>query len=191
MDFFEFILIITSVVYALCVAPLLTGFVRILQFDGEIKHFLPQAVFAMFLFLLVPMLWWTIWIFRAVDWHFVTYFYMVIEPAIMFIACSLIFPQRLDHHGADLEDHYYKIRVPLLVSLIVLGFLVFADGVIVGTEAVWHDLRYVQVSWLAILIWALADNRTSVQYGAAIGSFLCAGILLYMGFSVPSGPEFS
>ena len=49
MNFFEFILIMSSVIYALSMAPLLTGFVRILQFDGRIKFFLPQAIISLFL----------------------------------------------------------------------------------------------------------------------------------------------
>lgn len=191
MDLFEFILIITSVVYALCIAPVLSGFVRVLQFDGEIKHFLPHALFTVFLFLMVPLLWWTMWLFRDIDWHFATYFYMIIEPAVMFIACSLIFPQRFDNHGADLERHYYKIRVPLLISLLVLSVLVFADGVVLGTEAVWHDLRYIQIFFTAALVWALADKRRSAQFGAALGSILGVAILLFMGFWEPVGPSFS
>ena len=186
MDFFEFILIITSVVYALCMAPLLSGFVRVLQFDGEIKHFLPQAIFAAYLFLSVPLVWWSIWLFRDIDWQFATYFYMIIEPAVMFVACSLIFPQSFDRQGADLERHYYKIRVPLLVSLLVVAVLVFADGVVLGIESVWHDLRFVQGFYLAALIWGLVDKRRSAQLGAASGAILGAAILLYLGFWVPA-----
>jgi len=191
MDFFEFILIITSVVYALCMAPLLSGIVRVLQFDGKRTFFLPQAVFAAFLFLMVPMLWWTMWIFRDIDWHFATYFYMIIEPAVMFIACSLIFPQRLDHDELNLERHYYKIRTSFLISCLVLGVLVFADGVVIGTEPVWHELRYLQIFFLAILIWGLADRRRLAQYVAALGSLIAAFILLYMGFWLPAGPTLS
>jgi hypothetical protein len=131
------------------------------------------------------------WLFRDIDWHFATYFYMIIEPAVMFVACSLIFPQRLDLHGSDLERHYFKIRVPLLISLLVLGFLVFADGVMLGIEAVWHELRYIQICFLLILAWALVDKRRTVQYVAASGALVCTGLLLSIGFWVPAGPEFS
>ncbi len=187
MDFFEFILIITSVIYALCMAPLLSGFVRILQFDGEIKHFLPHAAFSLYLFILVPLLWWTMWLFRDVDWHFATYFYMIIEPAIMFVACSLIIPQRLNDQSINLENHYYKIRVPLLTSLLLLAILVFADGVVFGTEAVWISRRPVQVLGLLIIAWALVDRRKSAQYVAALGSLLLAFTLLAIWFWVPAG----
>jgi hypothetical protein len=172
-------------------APLLSGFVRVLQFDGEIKHFLPQALYAAFLFLMVPLLWWTMWLFRDIDWHFANYFYMVIEPAVLFVACSLIFPQRIDHDSSDLERHYYKIRVPLLISLLVFGVLVFADGVILGIEAVWHDLRYVQVFFVATSVWALVDKRRSAQFGASLASILGSIILLLMGFWASVGPSFS
>jgi len=187
MDFFEFILIITSVIYALCMAPLLSGFVRILQFDGEIKHFVPQAAFSLSLFILVPMLWWSMWLFRDVEWHFATYFYMIIEPAALFIACSLIFPQRVDHHSINLEEHFYKIRIPLLTSLMAVGGLAFADGVVIAAEPVWHERRYVQVFFLAILAWGLIDKRRMAQHVSAIGALLVEGILISIWFWMPAG----
>ena len=109
----------------------------------------------------------------------------------MIIACSLIFPPRLDHDELNLERHYYKIRTSFLISCLVLGVLVFADGVVIGTEPVWHELRYLQIFFLAILIWGLADRRRLAQYVAALGSLIAAFILLYMGFWLPAGPTLS
>ncbi len=187
MDFFEFILIITSVIYALCMAPLLSGFVRLLQFDGEIRHFLPQAVFSLYLFILVPMLWWTIWFLRDADWQFATYLYVIIEPAILFIACSLIFPQRLDGHSYSLEDHYHKIRVPLLTSLFIMSVLAFADGVVIGAEAIWHERRYIQILSLVVLAWALIDRRNIAQYAVAFTGLFTSGALMVIWFWLPPG----
>jgi hypothetical protein len=185
--FFEFILIITSVIYALCMAPLLSGFVRILQFDGEIKYFLPHAAFSLYLFILVPLLWWTMWQFRDIDWHFATYFYMIIEPAIMFVACSLIIPQQLNDQNVDFEKHYFKVRVPLYISLFLLAVLVFADGVVFGVEAVWISRRPIQIFWVLIITWALLDRRKPAQYVAAFGGLFLAFTLVAIWFWTPAG----
>ena len=186
MTFFEFVLIITSVIYALCVAPLLSGFVRVLQFDGEVKHFLPQAVLSLYLFVSVVVVWWTMWWFRDVSWYFATYFYIVTEPVVMFLACSLIFPNKLDGDSVNLESHYYKIRVPLLTTILVAALLVYSDGVVLGIEAPWHTRRYVQLVFVALLIWALIDKRKTAQYAFALGSFVIMFSLLALWFWVPA-----
>jgi hypothetical protein len=187
MNFFEFILVITSVIYALCMAPLLSGFVRILQFDGDVKHFLPQAIISLVLYILVPMLWWTMWVFRDTEWQLVTYLYMIVEPTIMFVACSLIFPQRIDGGSYDMEEHYYKIRIPLLTSILILAILMFADGVVFGTESVWNERRYIQVFWLLVLVWALIDKRRLAQYAAALIGLFTEASLLLVWFWLPPG----
>ena len=113
VDFFEFILIITSVIYALCVAPLLSGFLRVLQFDGQVKHCLPQILLSLYLFMVVVGVWWTAWWLRDVSWHFATYLYVILEPVLLYVACALIFPNKLDGDQFDMETHYYKVRVPM------------------------------------------------------------------------------
>jgi len=186
MTFFEFILIITSVIYALCVAPLLSGFVRILQFDGEVKHYLPQGFLSLYVFMAIVVLWWTMWWFRDIDWYFATYFYMVVEPVVLFIACSLIFPNRLDGDSISLESHYYKIRVPLLTAILVVSILVYADGVVMGIETLWHSRRYVQLGAVALVLWALIDKRQTAQYAMALGLIVSMVSLLVLWFWVPA-----
>lgn len=186
MDFFEFILIITSVIYALCMAPLLLGIVRILQFDGKVTHFLPQAVIALYLFFAVITVWWTTWWFRDVEWQFATYLYMVLEPVLMYVACALIFPDKLDGSHASMEAHYYKVRVPIITVILISGILVAADGVVMGIEAGWHSRRYIQVAGTVLAIWALIDARKIAQYVFSLGMLLAAFALIAVWFWDPA-----
>lgn len=186
MDFFEFILIIISVIYALCVAPLLSGVARVLQFDGEVKHFLPQAAFALFLFLLVVLLWWSIWWFRDVQWQFATYLFIVTEPLIMFLACSLVFPNRFDGDRISMESHYYKVRVPLLTLILILAVLISADGVVMGIEPLWNGRRYGQLFGIALVVWALIDKRSRAQNACSLGLIAIVLSLIAGWFSDPA-----
>ena len=186
MDFFEFLLIITSVIYALCMAPLLSGFVRVLQFDGKVKYFLPQILLSIYLFMLVVVVWWTMWWFRDIDWHFATYLYMIFEPVLMYIACALVFPNKLDGKQFDMATHYYKVRVPIITVILLASTLVFVDGLVLGIESIWHSRRYTQVLSIGLMIWALFDMRRVAQYTFTLGAFGLMFVLLAQGFWVPA-----
>ena len=160
MDFFEFLLIITSVIYALCMAPLLSGFVRVLQFDGEVKYFLPQILLSLYL--------------------------LIFEPVLLYVACALVFPNKLDGDQFDMETHYYKVRVPILTVVLLAVTLVFVDGVVVGLESVWHGRRYAQVLTMGLLIWALIDVRRISQYTFTLGVLASMFVLVAQGFWVPA-----
>lgn len=161
--------------YAISVAPLMAGFVRILQFEGDIRFFLPQALVALFLILGIVVVWWTMWWFREIHWSFATYLLVIAEPLIMFLSCSLIFPRRIRGDVADLESHYYMIRVPLLVSMLVWFVLVFTDDFLLGLEPLWHSRRYIHLIVIALILWALVDRRKAAQ--TVLGLGLLAGTL--------------
>jgi hypothetical protein len=186
MDFFEFILIITSVIYALCMAPLLSGFVRVLQFDGQVKHFLPQILISLYLFMFVLVVWWTIWWFRDVSWHFATYLFVIFEPLLLYVACALVFPNNLDGDQFNMEAHYYKVRVPILTVVLLAVILVFVDGVVMGIESVWHSRRYVQGVSVALILWALIDARRTTQYIFTTGSHAAMFALIAGWFWAPA-----
>ena len=61
LSFFEFVLVITSVIYALSIAQLLAGISRIAQSDLEQKLYLPHAGWVTILFLSTLLTWWSLW----------------------------------------------------------------------------------------------------------------------------------
>jgi amino acid transporter len=168
LTFFEFILVITSVIYALSVAPLLAGLVRIAQSSNPVRHYPPQAIWVGNTFLLILLMWWSLWGFRSVNWTFSDFAYIAIEPVLLFFACSLLYPQRLDGQQVDLKSHFEKIRSLFYATTFVLIFLVSFDGVVLGIEPVWNVNRYYQAVVLAIIAWAYLDRRANSQLVASI-----------------------
>ena len=77
MDFFEYILIITSVVYAMAVAQIMSGFSRIAR-PAQTRTYL--GVWVLNLFAFVFLVWWAGWEFRAVEWTFPLYAYALVAP---------------------------------------------------------------------------------------------------------------
>jgi hypothetical protein len=96
LDLFEYILVITSVVYALAIAQLLSGVARLSQTDATVRRFLPHTLWVVILFVCFLMFWWAGWEFRAVEWAFPKYLYIMITPIFMFYAASLIIPTLAD-----------------------------------------------------------------------------------------------
>ena len=95
MSFFEFVLVITSVIYALSIAQLLAGISRIAQSDLEQKLYLPHAGWVTILFLSTLLTWWSLWEFRDIEWTFAAYVLFVMQPVVIYFACSLIAPNSL------------------------------------------------------------------------------------------------
>ena len=149
-------------------------------------YFLPQIFLSIYLFMFVVVVWWTIWWFRDVSWHFATYFYVISEPVLLYVACALVFPNRLDGDHFDMETHYYKVRVPILTVVLLAITLVWFDGVVVGIEPVWHGRRYFQVLTMGLMLWALIDARRIAQYSFTLGSLASMFALLALWFWVPA-----
>jgi len=142
LDLFEYILILTSVIYALAIAQILAGVSRMAQTSSEIEHYLPQKIWIFNLFLLVFLIWWATWEFRTVDWTFPEYAYLLIAPTLLFFACSLLTPMRFDGELANMEAHFARIRRPFFATFFLAMSAVIVDGSILLNEPVWHNGRY-------------------------------------------------
>jgi Kef-type K+ transport system membrane component KefB len=105
LDLFEYILILSSVIYALAVAQILSGVARIAQSPVPVQHYLPHGIWIFNLFLFVFLIWWTTWEFRTVDWTFPQYAYLLIAPTLLFFVCSLLTPLNFEHGTVDIGAH--------------------------------------------------------------------------------------
>ena len=152
MDLFEYILILTSVIYALAVAQILAGVSRMAQSSSEIQHYLPQKIWIFNLFLFVFLIWWATWEFRTVDWTFPQYAYLLIAPTLLFFVCSLLTPVRLDGEHANIEAHFGRIQRPFFATFFLAVLAVVVDGNLLSNEPVWHSGRYGHVTLLATSI---------------------------------------
>ena len=174
MDLFEYILVITSVVYALALAQLLSGVARLSQNDAAVRPFLPHTLWAVVLFLGVLMFWWAGWEFRSVVWTFPKYLYTMITPIFMFYAAALIIPTPVDEKEVILEAHFCKTRAPVIWSLFVALIIQFLDGPILVGEPWWFSGRIFQIAMLCMVIWGVFAKSGRLQVVPPIG------VLLYL-----------
>ena len=102
MDLFSYILILTSVIYALAIAQILEGLSRLTQSSATIRSFLPHSIWVLNLFVFIFLVWWATWEFRDIEWSFPKYVYMLIAPTALFFTCSLLLPIHV--HAWDFTD---------------------------------------------------------------------------------------
>ena len=182
LDLFEFILIITSVIYALAVAQILSGISRLAQTPAAIRSYIAHTLWVIFFFLFIFLIWWATWEFRSVAWTFPQYGYMLIAPTLLFFACSLLIPQRIGDKEVDLEAHFFLVRRPLFWSFLLASVAIIVDGNILAEEPIWHRGRIGHVILLGAAIWGLnTSNRRS---------HIAIAIIVILAFSFVSLTQF-
>ena len=176
MDLFEYILVITSVIYALAIAQLLSGIGRLAQTEANVRRFLPHTLWVVILFVSVLLFWWAGWKFRTVEWAFPKYIYIMISPVFMFYSASLVIPARMDEQDVRLEKHFLRIKRPVYGLFFISLLAQFADGPILAGEPIWFSGRVIQVAVLGIVIWGVFVEDRRLQAVTPVG------VLLFMVF---------
>ena len=153
MSQFEFILIITSVIYAMAVAQILSGVGRLAQAEVPVRWYLPHTLWIVIVFVLLFLVWWSTWEFRTLDWTFPGYAYMIIAPTLLYFTASLLIPSRGFTKEIDLEAHFLRIRKPFLWSFLFATAAGVIDGTVLQDEPLWFPGR---IGHLALLITVFA-----------------------------------
>jgi len=185
MDLFEFILIITSVIFALAVAQILSGISKAAQSESPIRFFFPHSLWVFNLFIYIFLIWWASWEFRSIEWTFPKYAYMLIAPTLLFLACSLLMPQRMDQDHADLEAHFFRIRRPFFAAYFFASLSVMIDGNLLADEAIWHSGRYSHIAMLSLALWAYATTSRNAHRFIAAATTLSLVAVTITRFWIP------
>ena len=168
MDLFEYILILTSVIFALAVAQILAGVSRMAQSSVTIRHYLPQRIWIFNLFVFIFLIWWAQWEFRVVDWTFPQYAYLLIAPTLLFFVCSLLTPMNIELDGTDIEAHFLRVRRPFFATYFLAVVAVIVDGNFLSNEPMWHSGRYGHVALLAASVWGYFSSSRKGQIAVAV-----------------------
>ena len=168
MDLFEYILILTSVIYALAVAQILAGVSRMAQSLSPVQHYLPQITWIFNLFLFIFLIWWATWEFRTVDWTFPQYVYLLIAPTLLFFVCSLLTPLRLESYGGDIEAYFTRVRRPFFATYFLAVVTVVVDGNVLWDEPLWHNARYGHALLLLTAVWGYCSSSKKGQIAVGL-----------------------
>ncbi|GJL66963.1 MAG: hypothetical protein NPIRA05_19340 [Nitrospirales bacterium] len=163
MDLFEFILIITSIIYALAFAQILSGIGRLVQTDAMVRWFAPHTLWVAILFVWLVLVWWSIWEFRSIDWTFPGYVYTLIPPTLIFFASSLLVPGSLHGEVVDLRAHFLRIRRPFLGSYGLATAVVVVDGSVLADEPLWFPGRIGHIAIIGAVFVGLMTEKKRTQ----------------------------
>jgi hypothetical protein len=161
MDLFSYILILTSVIYALAVAQILEGVSRLVQSTRPVRPFLPHTLWVSILFLFIFLIWWATWEFRDVEWTFAKYAYMLTAPTLFYLVCSLLMPQKLDGEVVNLEEHFFRVRRLFFAAYFFGSLAVVVDGNVLSNEPIWHTGRigHVLILGAAVVGYSVSNRR--------------------------------
>jgi hypothetical protein len=161
----------TSVIYALGVAQILSGVSRLASSSGSVRTFFAHTLWVVILFTSIFLVWWATWEFRGVPWTFPQYSYLLLAPILLYFACSLVMPGPSGDRDIDLEAHFFRVRRPLMWTFLIFTVVIVLDGPLLGTEPLVHPVRI----WHAI--WLLAAGLGTQSQGPRTHTAIAAVIL--------------
>ena len=163
MDIFEFIVGMISVILALAIAQLFIGVSDLIQRRDRVKFFLPHSVWATVLFLLAFLHWWSLWVFKDLDWNFAMFFFSLLAPSLMFFAVTILNPRDRGEDSLDLAKYFTDSRRYFLGVMLVVFLLVSFDGPMFGTEPFFNGLRATQGVVITSISWGIVSDNRRVQ----------------------------
>lgn len=107
MTTFSYLSYLTSIVLALSVTRLLTGFGKILQARGQLRLYWVQLFWGLDLFLYIALIWWILFRWANVtQWNFFLFLFLLLSPIVLFLMSVLLFPDPLEP-DTDLKKFFY------------------------------------------------------------------------------------
>jgi hypothetical protein len=160
MDVFVHVKVLLSMILALAVGNLLRGVSRIVEHPKKYKVYWVHLVWVLFLFLyVIHFWWWEFYLQKVQQWTFPVYFFIALYATLLFLLCSLFFPDEMEEYGGF--RNYFCSRRRWIFTLMTLLFLAdIIDTFIKGSEyrqhlGLFYDFRtgaYILLSLLAIRI---------------------------------------
>lgn len=176
MDIYLHVKVLLSMILGLAIAQLLRGVSRIVQHPQKFPVYWVHLIWTLFLFLyLVHFWWWEFALERISQWTFPLYFFLAIYATLLYLICSLFFPDEIDEYEGFRNYFYYR-RKWLFTFMVIVFSLDFVDTAIkgsayraqFGTMADVRDIVFIVLCLLAIKI----SNRAFQATFACLAVFL-------------------
>ncbi len=107
MDPFSYLSVLTSIILALGITRLLTGFGRLLQSRGQIKPYWVHLLWTLNVFLYLVLNWWILFRWHSQqDWTFFLFLFVLLSPIVTYLLAALLMPDPIEN-GFDARSHYY------------------------------------------------------------------------------------
>lgn len=185
MEFFNYVMVLASVIIGLGITHLLQGLAGIVQHPGREKVYWVHLVWVASTFLLVIFWWWFEFRLSKVDqWTFALYFFVLLYATVLYLICALLFPKDLaDYDG--FKDYFFA-RKAWFFGLNLLGVgLDVGDSLMKGLDhfrslgPVYPVVMAVLAVLFAAAIWIRNERFHIVLAVASLSYLLLYPIMLF------------
>lgn len=145
MDLSSHIKVLFSILLGLGVSHILRGLARIVQHPKQYCVYWVHLVWSLFLFLYLIHFWWWEFRLRQVTWSFPVYFFVALYATLIYLLCTLLFPDEMSDYKSFRE--YFYLRKSWFFSLLALLFV--AD---IGDTLASEGPGVFQNGWTPILL---------------------------------------
>jgi hypothetical protein len=183
---FEYIALLASIVIALGITRVFTGFGRILQIRKEIKIYWVHLLWVVNVFLWLLLNWWILYRWHTFEvWSFYLFIFILISPMIAFLLSVLLLPEPIEG-GIDLKIYFYDNAKWFFGLAALLPLLDAVDTRLKGWEHFVAQGPIYVITIVLIFILCVIGSRTKKEYyhiGFAI--FFLVYILVFISINLP------
>jgi hypothetical protein len=185
MNPFEYIVLLTSVVIALGITRILTGFGKMLQLRGGIGFYWVHALWAVNVFLWLLLNWWILYRWRNFEnWTFFLFLFVLLSPIATFLLSVLLVPDSFEP-GVDLKQHFFQNQRWFFVIAAFLPLIDLVDTMLKGKAhfLAQGPLYLITIALIFVLCVTAAITKRE-RFHAAFAVFFCVYILLFIAINL-------
>ena len=117
---FPFLSAMFAVLVALGIARLIAALALFATSRKPTHVYWVHGAWILFMLLLYIHLWWSLWDLRVVEsWTYFKYLFLLLGPAALYMATSLLIPASDDGEGFDSREHYFRVHRMFFTALAV------------------------------------------------------------------------
>jgi hypothetical protein len=171
-DIFNFILVMVSLILAIGVTHLIQRIAEIIGAREAVPLDWLQLTWAVSLFVVAAIYWWSLWDMRNAEWIFPKFFFLLLAPTLLNFAVSLLVASDRAPGAAGARFDLERIRLPFMLVMAAFTVLVTWDAYLIGTEPAWTAYRPVQIWSLGLYLVGAAVRRVGVQRAVGVLTLL-------------------
>ncbi|WP_372784101.1 hypothetical protein [Phenylobacterium sp.] len=183
MHAFDYLSVLLSIVLGLGMTQLLSAVARWLELRHEVKPYLPAAIWAAFLMIVLVQTWWAMFGMRNIpDWSFLQFCVVLAQPVLLFLLTALVLPGPQSQER-DLEAFFIQHRTwffGLLMALLVVS--VSKDLALSGHLPATPNLIFHGVFFAGSVL-ALVSRRPAFQLLIALIALILMGAYIAVLFA--------
>ncbi len=160
MTFFEYMMVMVSLIMALALSHLMRASSDILT--GP-KRYWVHTVWVFIFILWVLQGWWALWDQRTVsEWNLLRYLVMFLFPLLLFVVASILVPS-VRSESTDWKAHFDEKRIWFFSAAIIIMVESIATPILVFDAPVLHPFRVFQLMMISVLIVGVMGKSQRTQ----------------------------